>query len=132
MSLLLQFEGPAYTDPGTGIIHWDANPMYRVRKSTYLKGIDEIQMAKPDGWNPTHWSHVQDLIDAACRHGFRLMADYKTFSELQMQYGVTVPNYSNASVLPSELKYKVCDHEWIDYTGFIEQFTYCRKCDVRK
>lgn len=25
-----------------------------------------------------------------------------------------------------------CDHEFIDYTGFIEQFTYCKKCDVKK
>lgn len=25
-----------------------------------------------------------------------------------------------------------CDHEFVDYIGFIEQFTYCRKCDVRK
>lgn len=25
-----------------------------------------------------------------------------------------------------------CEHEWKDYVGFRESFTYCKKCDQRK
>ena len=30
------------------------------------------------------------------------------------------------------LKNQVCTHEWKDYVGIINRFTYCSKCDVKK
>lgn len=28
--------------------------------------------------------------------------------------------------------YKLCNHDWFDYLGLNESFTFCKKCDVRK
>lgn len=129
MDVLLQFEGPASYG-------WDANPLYMFTTNT-LNIVEEIYMAKPEGWRRVNWGDIQTLINVAYQNGFKLIGDYKYFSELQMKYGVSVP-YTVPKNLNIELKYEVkttpkqCVHEFVDYTGFIEQFTYCRKCDVRK
>lgn len=127
MDILLQFEGPV---SGT----WQKDPSYKIAPN------GEVYMFSPSAsrWIQTVWANrLQELINKAYAKGFRLVADYKTFAELQMKYGVSIP-YTVPKNLNVELKYEVkttpkqCVHEFVDYTGFIEQFTYCRKCDVRK
>jgi hypothetical protein len=68
-------------------------------------------------WRNCNHDDIEAIRLEAAKHGW---------TEVTQQSTVNVNIDINSS------KINRCDHEFVEYTGFIEQFTYCRKCDVKK
>lgn len=99
--------------------------------------ISTIQSAVSTMWNlGDHAYYIPDdqwyklvnkIDDDTCEledmtTGARFSTKYhnlKTFDEVWHQKSKTSSNEG-------------CNHEWIDYTGLSEMFTYCTKCDTKK
>jgi hypothetical protein len=123
-TVVLKFQGQATSDGS-----WTKDPTYMIKEPS-----GEVYFLEPDGqWTHTLWKSlgIQTLVDGAYQNGFKLIADYKTMNHLSMNYGVRVGPFGASATVQLNLDSE-CEHDWFDYTGMVEQFTFCKKCDVKK
>lgn len=119
--MILKFQGPATLD-------WNENPVFEIDDVS-----GEVYIQLNNGLTTTHWKQlgIECLIDAAYSNGFKLVADYKTMSQLSSKYGVRVGPFGASATVKLNLDSE-CDHDWFDYLGLNERFTFCKRCDKRK
>ncbi len=113
---------------GIGNSAWSPDPTYRIEPD------GEVYMLDADGsWTHTMWKHmgIKTLIDQAYANGLKLIADYETMKYLSINYGVRVGPFGASATVQLNLDSE-CEHDWFDYLGLNEQFTFCKRCDKRK